>query len=132
MLQWVKDIGLEAILDKVMPQTPVRSQLYFGSNDLQKVDHEDQLYEPIRAAIYDPVNQAASILGLPFEYTTSRGMSWCPHRLTRQCKSKSWTLFFPNTHIDLRIASAVIIYQIRLAMLCTLSCSRCLLYNANR
>ena len=58
-----------------MPQTPVRSQLYFGSNDLQKVDHENQLYEPIRDAIYDPVNQAASILGLPFEYTTSRGMS---------------------------------------------------------
>lgn len=37
VLQWVKDIGLEAILDKVIPQTPVRSQLYVGSNDLQKV-----------------------------------------------------------------------------------------------
>ena len=57
---------------------PSEKSAIFGSNDLQKVDHEDHLYEPTRAAIYDPVNQAASILGLPFEYTTSQGMSWCP------------------------------------------------------
>ena len=97
VLHWVKDIGLEAILDKVMPPPPMRSQLYFGSNDLQRVDHEVQLYEPIRAAIYDHVNQAASILGVPSIYYLTRYVSGSSHRFTSQCKkSRSWRQFFPT------------------------------------
>ena len=38
------------------------------------VDHEEELYQPIASAIYEPVNQAARVLGFPLVYTMSCGM----------------------------------------------------------
>ncbi len=38
------------------------------------MDYEEELYHAIAYAIYEPVNQAASVLGFPLVYTMSRGM----------------------------------------------------------
>ncbi len=70
---WVVRNGLQAKLESVILKTVVRDMFFDGSSSMQQVDHEEQLYQPIASAIYEPVNQAARILGLPLEYTTSHG-----------------------------------------------------------
>lgn len=40
----------------------------------QAAHHEEELYQPIASAIYEPVNQAARVLGFPLVYTMSCGM----------------------------------------------------------
>ena len=74
---WMVRKGLQAKLEMVMLTTPVKDNVFdglSGAHHVDHVDHEEELYQPIASAIYEPVNQAARVLGFPLVYTMSRGM----------------------------------------------------------
>lgn len=71
---WVVRKGLQAKLEGVILKNLLRDMFYDGSSGADQVDHEEQLYQPIASAIYEPVNQAAQILGLPLRYSFSYGI----------------------------------------------------------
>ncbi len=71
---WMVRKGLQAKLESVMLTTPVKDKFFDGSSGAHQVDHEEELYQPIASAIYEPVNRAACVLGFRLVYTMSRGM----------------------------------------------------------
>ncbi len=62
---WVVRKGLQAKFEGVILKDVLRDKFYDGSSAADQVDHETQLYQPSASAIFEPVNQAACILGLP-------------------------------------------------------------------
>ena len=74
VLDWMVNKGLQAKLDSVMLTSPVKDNFFTGSSGAYQVDYEEELHHNIAYAIYEPVNQAASVLGFPLVYTMSRGM----------------------------------------------------------
>lgn len=74
VLDWMVNKGLQAKLDSVMLTSPVKDNFFTGSSGAYQVDYEEELYHTIAYAIYEPVNQAASVLGFPLVYTMSRGL----------------------------------------------------------
>lgn len=72
---WIARNELQAKLEGVILKDVLRDRFYDGSSAADQVDHEEQqLHQPIASAIYEPVNQAARILGLPLRYIFSHGI----------------------------------------------------------
>ena len=71
---WVVCKGLQAKFEGVTLKDVLRDKFYEGSSAAYQVDYETQLYQLVASAVYEPVNQAAKILGLPLQYTTSHGI----------------------------------------------------------
>ncbi len=99
---WVLRNELQAKFKGVIFKNVLRDRLYDASSAADQGHHELQLYQPIASAVYEPVNQAAKILGLPLRYTTSHGV------LSKGRQIPTLAMWTSQTHSTLRFSSSLL------------------------